>query len=53
MSTVTFATASALQARGPYKLHDLLLGISVHMITVGLPISFGVRTFSRTENSRR
>lgn len=51
--TLIVLPLSALQARGPYKLHDLLLGISVHMITVGLPISFGVRTFSRTENSRR
>jgi hypothetical protein len=36
---------SALQARGPYTLHDVLLGLIVHMIVVGLPISFSVRRF--------
>jgi hypothetical protein len=34
---------SALHARGPYSLHDLILGLVVHMIVVGLPISFSVR----------
>jgi hypothetical protein len=29
---------SALHARGPYKLHDLILGLLVHMVVVGLPI---------------
>jgi hypothetical protein len=38
---------SALHAKGPYKLHDLLLGLAVHMIVIGLPISFSVRRFSR------
>jgi hypothetical protein len=36
---------SALHARGPYKLHDLILGLLVHMVVVGLPISFSVRRF--------
>jgi hypothetical protein len=36
---------SALHARGPYRLHDLLLGLGVHMVVVGLPISFSVRRF--------
>jgi len=36
---------SALQARGPYTLHDVLLGLIVHMFVVGLPISFSVRRF--------
>jgi hypothetical protein len=36
---------SALHARGPYELHDLILGLVVHMIVVGLPISFSVRRF--------
>jgi len=31
---------SALRAHGPYKLRDLLLGISVHMFTVGQPANF-------------
>jgi Na+/alanine symporter len=37
---------SALHARGPYKLHDVLLGLLVHMVVVGLPISFSVRRFA-------
>jgi hypothetical protein len=36
---------SALHARGPYRLHDLLLGLGVHMVVVGLPISYCVRRF--------
>ena len=38
---------SALQARGPYKLNDLVLGLVVHMIVVGLPISYSVRRWGR------
>jgi hypothetical protein len=38
---------SALHARGPYQLHDLILGLLVHMVIVGLPISFSVRRFAR------
>jgi hypothetical protein len=38
---------SALQARGPYELHDLILGLLVHMVVVGLPISFSVRRFAK------
>jgi hypothetical protein len=38
---------SALHAKGPYELHDLILGLLVHMVTVGLPISFSVRRFAR------
>jgi hypothetical protein len=38
---------SALQARGPYELRDLVLGLLVHMVVVGLPISFSVRRFGR------
>ena len=37
---------SALHARGPYTLHDLILGLLVHMVVVGLPISFSVRHFA-------
>jgi hypothetical protein len=36
---------SALRARGPYELHDLILGLLVHMVVVGLPISFSVARF--------
>jgi hypothetical protein len=38
---------SALHARGPYTLHELILGLLVHMVVVGLPISFSVRRFAR------
>jgi hypothetical protein len=38
---------SALHARGPYQLHDLILGLLVHMVAVGLPISFSVRRFAK------
>ncbi len=37
---------SALHARGPYELHDVLLGLLVHMVVVGLPISFSIRRFA-------
>lgn len=37
---------SALHARGPYELHDLILGLLVHMAVIGLPISFSVRRFA-------
>ena len=33
---------SALHATGPYTLHDVLQGILVHMVTVGLPIAYSV-----------
>lgn len=38
---------SALHARGPYKLYDLILGLVVHMIVVGLPIAYSVGRFAR------
>jgi Na+/alanine symporter len=38
---------SALRARGPYQLHDLIVGLLVHMVAVGLPISFSVRRFAK------
>src|SRR3984893_8824541 len=38
---------SALHARGPFKLHDLVLGLAVHMVVVGLPISYSVRRFAK------
>ena len=37
---------SALHAHGPYQLKDLLMGLGVHMVVVGLPIAFSVRRFS-------
>jgi hypothetical protein len=38
---------SALHSKGPYKLKDLILGLVVHMVVVGLPISFSVRRFAK------
>ena len=38
---------SALHARGPYELHDLIQGLLVHAVVVGLPIAFSVRRFAR------
>jgi len=37
---------SALHARGPYTLHDLILGLVVHAVVVGLPIAYSVRRFA-------
>jgi hypothetical protein len=45
--TLIVLPLSALHAAGPYKLHDLLLGIIVHSIVIGLPISFSVRRFAK------
>ncbi|MGA2561365.1 MAG: hypothetical protein ABSF17_16950 [Terracidiphilus sp.] len=38
---------SALHASGPYAYRDLVQGLAVHMVIVGLPISFSVRLFAR------
>jgi hypothetical protein len=38
---------SALHSRGPYKLQQLILGLAVHMVVVGLPISFSIRRFAK------
>ena len=43
--TLIVLPLSALHAKGPYKLHDLILGLVVHMVVIGLPISFSVRRF--------
>jgi hypothetical protein len=45
--TLIVLPLSALHSRGPYKLHDLILGLLVHMVIVGLPISFSVRRFAK------
>jgi hypothetical protein len=37
---------SALHATGPRSLHNLILGLVVHMVIIGLPISFSVRRFA-------
>jgi hypothetical protein len=38
---------SALHARGPYRLHDILLGLIVHMLVIGLPVAYSIRWFTR------
>ena len=38
---------SALHAHGPYKLNDLVLGLAVHMVVVGLPIAYSTRQWAR------
>lgn len=38
---------SALHSRGPYELHDLIQGLAVHMVVVGLPVAYSVRKFGR------
>ena len=38
---------SALHAKGPFELHDLLLGLGMQMVLIGLPISYSVRKFSK------
>ena len=45
--TLVVLPLSALHARGPYNLHDLILGLLVHMAVVGLPISFSVRRLAK------
>jgi len=37
---------SALHAMGPFQLGALIQGLVVHMLIIGLPISFSVRRFS-------
>jgi hypothetical protein len=38
---------SQLHARGPYQLRDLIQGLVVHMVVIGLPVAFSVRRFTR------
>ncbi len=45
--TLVVLPLSGLHARGPYELHDLILGLVTHMIVIGLPISFSVRRFAK------
>jgi len=40
----------ALHARGPYQLQDLIQGLLIHMVLVGLPISFAVRHFAKSKS---
>jgi hypothetical protein len=38
---------SALHATGPYEYRDLVQGLVIHMVVIGLPISYSVRKFGR------
>jgi hypothetical protein len=38
---------SALHSVGPFQLHDLIQGLLVHMILIGVPIAFCLRRFSK------
>jgi Na+/alanine symporter len=38
---------SALHFRGPFQLAGLIQGLVVHMILIGLPISFSIRQFAK------
>jgi hypothetical protein len=46
--TLIVLPLSALHDRGPYELHDLIQGLLVHMVVVGLPISFSIRRFAKS-----
>jgi Na+/alanine symporter len=45
--TLIVLPLSALHARGPFQLYDLILGLLVHMVVIGLPISFSVWRFAK------
>lgn len=45
--TLAVLPLSALHARGPFELKDLIQGLLIHMVVVGLPISFSVRRLGR------
>jgi hypothetical protein len=45
--TLVVLPLSALRAMGPYTYHDLVSGFLVHMVVVGLPISFSMWLFAR------
>ena len=42
---------STTSPAGPYTLKDLILGLLVHMVVVGLPISYSVRRFAKEPRS--
>ena len=44
--TLVVLPLSALHDTGPYTWSDLVLGLVVHMIVVGLPIAYSVKRFS-------
>jgi hypothetical protein len=47
MMNLVVLPLSALHARGPYELKDLILGLLVHMVVIGLPIAFSTWKFAK------
>jgi len=44
---------SALHSRGPYKMEDLILGLVMHMVFIGLPISYSARHWGKSGDQFR
>ena len=42
---------SALHSTGPYQRNDLLRGLAVHMVLVGLPIAYSVRLWGASSSA--
>ena len=40
---------SALHLMGPFKLREMIQGLLVHMILIGLPIAYSVRRFAELD----
>lgn len=40
---------SALHVKGPFSLQDMIVGLFLHMMLIGLPISFSVYFFTASE----
>jgi hypothetical protein len=38
---------SAFHSHGPYQYNDLVRGLAVHMVVVGLPIAYSVKRFAK------
>ena len=36
---------SALHAKGPYEYDDLVLGLLMHMVVIGLPVAYAAKRF--------
>jgi len=45
--TLIVLPLSALHAKGPYDLQDLLHGLAAHMIIFGLPVAYSIRRFAK------
>ena len=45
--TLIVLPLSAIHAHAPLERHDLIQGLLVHMVFVGLPIAYSVRAFAR------